>query len=242
MNDTIRNQLAPTGVLRAAVNLSNPLLVTGKAENGDPQGVSPEIAAAIAAALGVDCKLVTYSNPGLVADGMAKGEWDIGMIAIEPERAATIAFTAGYVQIEATYLVRADAPFRTVEEVDAPGVRIAVSGRSAYDLYLTRTLKHAELVRGSNLANATLVFGEEELPALAGLRPALMDDQKKFPGSRVLEGMFTAVAQAVGCNPANKEAGAWLSDFVEKLKADGTIQKWIDKHGVTGRLMVGDPR
>ncbi len=242
MNADVKQQLAPGGVLRAAINLSNPLLVTGKAANDDPQGVSPDMAAAVAAALGVDVKLVPYSNPGLVADGMAKGEWDIGMIAIEPERAATIAFTAGYVQIEATYLVRAGAPFQTVEEVDAPGVKIAVSGRSAYDLYLTRTLKHGELVRGSNLANATVVFGEQNLPALAGLRPALIEDQKKFPGSRILPGMFTAVAQAVGSNPANKEAAAWLSEFVEKLKADGTIQQWIDKHGVTGRLMVGDPR
>ncbi len=242
MLDKVRKQLAPTGVLRAAVNLSNPLLVTGKAENGDPEGVSPDMAAAVAAALGVGVKLVTYPNPGVLADGMAKGEWDIGMIAVEPARAETIAFTAAYTQIEATYLVRADAPFQSVGEVDAPGVKIAVSGRSAYDLYLSRTLKHAELVRGANLANSVEVFAEQNLPVLAGLRPALIEDQKKFEGSRILEGMFTSVEQAVGSNPANSQAAAWLSDFVEKLKADGTIQGWIDKHGVKGRLMVGNPR
>lgn len=242
MSDKVKDQLVPTGVLRAAVNLSNPLLVTGKAANGDPQGVSPDMAAAVAAALGVGLKLVTYPNPGLLADGMAKGEWDIGMIAVEPARAETIAFTAAYTQIEATYLVRGDTPFKTVEEVDAPGVQIAVSGRSAYDLYLTRTLKHAELVRGDNLAGSVVMFGEKQLPVLAGLRPALIEDQKKFAGSRILDGMFTSVEQAVGSNPANRESAAWLSDFVEKLKADGTIQKWIDNHGVTGRLMVGNPR
>lgn len=242
MIDKVKQQLVTTGVLRAAVNLSNPLLVTGKAANGDPQGVSPDMAAAVAAALGAGVKLITYPNPGLVADGMAKGEWDIGMIAAEPARAETIAFTAAYTQIEATYLVRADAPFQSIEQVDAPGVKIAVSGRSAYDLYLTRTLKHAELVRRETLAGSVELFDEENLPVLAGLRPALIEDQKKFKGSRILDGMFTAVAQAVGSNPANKEATAWLSDLVEKLKSDGTIQSWIDKHGVTGRLNVGDPR
>lgn len=242
MDANVKRQLAPTGILRAAVNLSNPLLVTGKAANGDPQGVSPDMAAAVGAALGVDVKLVTYPNPGVLADGMARGDWDIGMIAFEPARAETIAFTAAYTQIEATYLVRAGTPFQAVDQVDAPGVRIAVSARSAYDLYLTRTLKHAELVRRETLAGSVDLFDEENLPVLAGLRPALIEDQKRFPGSRILPGMFTAVAQAVGSNPANKEAAAWLSDFVEALKADGTIQKWIAKHGVTGRLMVGDPR
>jgi polar amino acid transport system substrate-binding protein len=242
MNDEVRQQLAPSGTLRAAINLSNPLLVTDKAANGDPQGVSPDMAAAVAAALGVGLKLVTYPNPGVLADGMAKGEWDIGMIAAEPARAETIAFTAAYTQIEATYLVRGDTHFQSIEEVDAPGVKIAVSGRSAYDLYLTRTLKHAELVRRETLAGSVTLFDEENLPVLAGLRPALIEDQKKFEGSRILDGMFTAVAQAVGSNPANKQATAWLSDFVEELKADGTIQKWINTHGVTGRLNVGNPR
>ena len=151
MSDIIRNQLAPNGVLRAAVNMGNPLLVTGTAANGDPQGVSPDMAAAVAASLGVELKLVPYPSPGVLADGMNENAWDIGMIAVEPARAETIAFTAPYVQIEATYLVRADSPFKTVEDVDSAGTKIAISARSAYDLYLIRSLKHAELVRAEGM-------------------------------------------------------------------------------------------
>ena len=242
MQDAVRAELAPGGVLRAGVNLGNPLLVTGKLANGDPDGVSPEMARAIAADLGVDVKLVPYPSPGMLADAMAGNEWDIGMIAVEPARAETIAFTAAYVQIEATYLVRDSGPFQSCADVDADGVRIAISARSAYDLYLSRNLKHAELVRGEGLGGAVKVFAEQNCPALAGLRPALLEDQKKIPGTRVLPGMFTSVLQAVGCNPKNKTAAQYLSDFVEAAKADGRVQGWIDKHGVTGRLMVGDPR
>jgi len=242
MKDAVRAELAPGGVLRAGINLGNPLLVTGRTANGDPVGVSPDMARAIAADLGVDLKLVPYPSPGLLADAMAANAWDIGMIAVEPARAETIAFTAAYVQIEATYLVREGAPFHACGDVDASGVRIAISARSAYDLYLTRRLKHAELVRGEGLAGAVQVFTDENCQALAGLRPALIEDREKLPGTRLLPDMFTSVQQAVGCNPNYRSATQYLSDFVEAAKADGRVQLWIDRHGVTGRLMPGDPR
>ena len=203
--------LAPNGVLRAAINLSNPLLVTGKAANGDPQGVSPDMAKAIAEKLGVRLQYVTYASPGELADGMAKGEWDIGLIAVEPARAETICFSPAYVEIEATYLVPENSRFQKIEDVDSKGTRIAISARSAYDLYLTRTLKHAELIRAQGLSVAAKMYGEEKLDALAGLRPALLDDAKIYPGSRILPGQFTAVQQAIGCNPKGK-AGA---EFIE---------------------------
>lgn len=242
MRDAARAELAPHGVLRAGINLGNPLLVTGKLANGDPDGVSPEMAKAIAADLGVKAQLVPFASPGALADAMGANGWDIGMIAVEPARAETIAFSAAYVQIEATYLVRDGSRFRSCADVDAPGVRIAISARSAYDLYLSRHLEHAELVRGEGLPGALKVFSDENCDALAGLRPALLEDAGKIAGAHVLDGMFTSVQQAVGCNPKNRNAARYISDFVERAKADGRVQSWIDRHGVTGRLAVGDPR
>ena len=238
MSDNLRAQLAPTGTLRAGINLANILLVTGRTGAGDPAGVSPDMAAMIAERLGVPLTLVPYPSPGAVADALERGEWDIGLIAYEPQRAETIAFAPAYVEIEATYLVPAGSAIRSLDEVDRPGVRIAVSDRSAYDLYLTRHLKHAELCRGPGLAGAFSRFADEGLEALAGLRPALTDDAAKLPGSRVLEGRFTAVGQAVGLAPGNPEALAFVTGLVDEARRSGLVARLIDRHGMTGRLRV----
>ena len=142
-------------------------------------------------------------------------------------------------QIEATYLVRGDSDARSHEDLDRPGVRIAVSAWSAYDLYLSRTLRHAELVRGDGLAGALEVFTSQSLEALAGLRPALLEDAQGIPGARVLDGHFTTVRQAIGVRPQNAAAAAFLARLVQELRADGTVQRLIDSHDVTGRLQVG---
>jgi len=232
--------LAPTGVLRAGINLSNVLLVTDKAANGDPVGVSPEMAAMIAERLGLPLELIPYDTPGEVADAI--DNWDIGLIAADPKRAETIAFTTAYVQVEATYLVPEDSPSQDIDDVDADGVQIAIAGRAAYDLFLDRHLKHAELKRGKGLVGAVALFREEKLDALAGLRPALLDNQKEFPGSRVLDGCYTTVQQAIGTRPQSKLAAEFLQAFVDETTGNGTVQGFIDKHGVTGRLSVANKR
>src|SRR3978361_1712864 len=145
------SQLAPHGVLRAGINLSNFLLVTGRPESGDPEGVAPSMAKAIADRLGVPVKYVPFPKPGELADQAGKDVWDIGLIGAEPARAEKIAFTAAYAEIEATYLVPAGSPLKTVADVDKPGVRIAVTARSAYDLWLERNIRHATLVRSNTL-------------------------------------------------------------------------------------------
>jgi len=240
----VRAELAPGGVLRAGINLSNILLVTGRGAAGEPEGVSPDLARAIAERLGLDVEYVTFPSPGELADAAEATEvtvaesWDIGLIAAEAKRAETIAFSPAYSEIEATYLVPAGSPIRTIEAVDRPGVRIAVSGRSAYDLYLTRTLTHAELVRGPGLDGAVEVFLAQKLDALAGLKPALMDNLAKLPGARILDGRFTAVQQAIGTQKHKTKAAAFLAAFVEEAKASGLVAELIDKHGVTGRLLV----
>jgi polar amino acid transport system substrate-binding protein len=225
-------ELAPTGTLRAGINLSNFLLVTGKAANGDPQGIAPDMAGEIAARLGVPLKLLPYANPGKLADAVA--EWDVGLIGAEPARAEQIAFSAAYLEIESTYLVPPGSKIRSVEEVDRPGVRIAVYGRSAYGLYLARSIKHAELVNAEGLDASWELFITQKLDALAGLRPRLVSDVEKLPGARVLDGRFTAVQQAVGTPKARTASAAFLAAFVEEAKASGLVARLIERHGVRG--------
>lgn len=240
MSPEILAQLAPTGSLRAGINLSNFLLVTGRTAEGDPRGVSPGMAAAIAAALGVPVKYVPYPKPGELADAVDSDAWDIGLIGAEPQRAERIAFTAAYAQIEATYLVPAGSPITTIEQVDQPGIRIAVTARSAYDLWLERNIRRATLLRTDTLDSALTRFIDEKLEVLAGLRPRLNTDLKTLPGARILDGKFTAVQQAIGTARKNTAAAAWLHDFVEQAKASGMVARLIAEHGVQG-LSVGDP-
>lgn len=241
MSQDVIAELAPTGVLRAGINMSNFLLVTGKAANGDPQGVSPDMAAEIARRLGVPLKLVPFKSPGELADMAGKDQWDIGLIGAEPQRAETIAFTPAYVEIEATYLVPAGSPIKSVAEVDRPGVRIAVTGRSAYGLWLDRNIKNAELVRSDTLDTALDQFVRDKLDALAGLRPRLITDVEKLPGARILDGQFSAVQQAVGTARKNTAGAAFLRKVVEEAKASGLVAKLIESHKVVGRLSVAPP-
>ena len=234
VNSDILAQLAPTGALRAGINMSNFLLVTGKAANGDPEGVSPDVAAEIARRLGVPLKLVAFKSPGELGDQAGKNVWDIGNIGAEPQRAKTIAFTAAYCEIESTYLVPAGSPIKAIADVDKPGNRIAVAGRSAYGLWLENNIKHAKLVTTEGLDGSFNAFVADKLEALAGLRPRLIEDVKKLPGARILDGQFSAVQQAVGTAKANVAAAAWLAQVVEELKASGFIAKLIEKHKVNG--------
>ena len=240
MNDKIRAQLAPTGVLRAGINLSNFLLVTGRSESGEPTGVAPDMAREIATALGVPVKYVTFKSPGELGDQVGKDVWDIGLIGAEPQRAEKIQFTAAYVEIEATYMVPEGSPIKSIADVDRKGVRIAVSARSAYDLWLVNNIRNATLVQVSGLDAAYEKFMSDKLEVLAGLRPGLLKDVEKAPGLKILDGKFTAVQQAVGTAKANVEAAAFLADFVEEAKKSGMVQGFIDRHKVKG-LSVAPP-
>ncbi len=234
MSPEIIAQLAPTGVLRAGINLSNFLLVTGKSPAGDPEGVSPDMAREIASRLNVPVKYVPFKSPGELADQAGRDVWDIGLIGAEPQRAEQITFTAAYVEIEATYLVPAGSALKSIAEVDAAGVRIAVTGRSAYGLWLDRNIKHAELVRTDTIASAYERFAQEKLDALAGLRPGLLADLDKQPGARILDGKFTSVQQAIGTGKKNTAGAAYLRAFVEEAKASGLVARLIERHKVRG--------
>jgi len=227
-------ELAPTGTLRAGINMSNFLLVSGGLVDGVPVGVSPDLARAIAAKLGVPVQLVPYPSPGLLADDAGKGIWDIGLIGAEPARALTIDFTPAYAEIESTYLVPAGSPIQSIADVDRPGVRIAVTARAAYDLWLEANIKHATLVRANGLDGAYDLFVKDGLDVLAGLRPRLLNDVAKLPGARILDGQFAAVQQAVGTAKGNASALAFLQGFIAEAKASGLIAGLIARHNVQG--------
>jgi len=238
MPQEVVSELAPTGVLRAAINMGNFLLVTGRTSAGDPEGVAPDMAREIASQLGVPVAYVPYARPGELADAAGSGVWDIGLIGAEPQRAEKIAFTPAYVEIEATYLVPAGSPLQTIADVDKRGRRVGVTARSAYGLWLENNYKEGELLQFDNAEAALKAFDGEKLDAYAGLRPGLIDLQKARPGSRILDGQFTAVQQAVGTARSNAAGATFLRDFVEEAKKSGLVAGLIEKHKVTGRLSV----
>jgi len=238
MIEQIRNELAPTGKLRVAINLGNFLLVTGKSSSGDPEGVSPDMAHAIAAQLEVPVEFVLFDTPGAIADAATDDVWDIGNIGAEPERAKVITFTTAYCEIESTYLVPAGSTLRSVDEVDSEGIRIAVYGRAAYGLWLSDNIQHAQLLKTEGMDASFDLFVEQQLDALAGLRTRLVADAQRLPGSRVLDGQFSAVQQAIGTKPERKLSHAFLQEFVDHAKASGLVAKLMAKHGVTKLLSV----
>lgn len=237
----VRQQLAPTGVLRAGINMSNFLLVTSKDAEGLPEGVSPALAKAIADKLSVPVQLISYPGPGALADALAEGAWDIGNIANEKERAKTICFSPAYCDIQATYLVPAGSAIQKMEDVDKPNVRIVAKERSAYDLWLTENIKNATIIRTKSIDESFTAFCEEGYEVLAGLRPKLLDEAAKLPGSTILTGSFTVIGQSVGCKRNLPEAAAFLHQFVEEAKTSGLISSLIEKYGVQGKLAPAAP-
>ena len=226
--------IAPTGTLRVGLNYQNFLLVLKDAPDGTPRGIAPDLGRELARRLGVPVEFVPYENAGRLADSVGEGRWDVAFLGSEPSRASTIAFSAAYLEIPVTFLVPPGSPSRTVAEVDREGVRIAVSEKSAYDLYLTRTLKHAKLVRVAGIPASFERFRDDKLEALGGLKPQLVADQQKLPGSRVLEGQVTGVQQSIGTPRARTQAAAFLREFVEDIKASGLVGRTIEANGVRG--------
>lgn len=229
----VRRQMAPTGTLRVALNLSNFLLVSRGDAEAEPSGIAPDVGREIARRLQVPVAFVRFPNPGELAAAVSRDAWDVGLIGADPLRAAEIAFTKAYLEIEASYLVRGDSPIRSFADVDRPGVRIAVGDKTAYDMYLRRTLQHATLHRAQGLEASYQLFVDQQLDALAGLRPRLAEDQARLSGSRVLDGRFMAVQQAIGVPIARTLAAAWLERFVQDIKR-GLVAQLIAKHAVRG--------
>ncbi len=229
-----RAELAPTGTLRAGINYGNVILAKKDKATGESSGVAIDLARELGRRVGVPVEIVAYDSVGSMVDGARAGAWDIAFLGADPARAAEISFTAAYVELEATYLVPAGSPLRSIADVDREGVRVAAPARAAYELFLTRSLQRATLVRaqGADAAVDLLVTGQVE--ALAGLRQALIAPAAKLPGSRILDGQFMAVQQAVGV-PKGRDTGVtYLRGFVEEAKASGLVARAIEKTGAIG--------
>jgi|TARA_B110000305_G_scaffold83650_1_gene94155 polar amino acid transport system substrate-binding protein len=237
-SDIVKQQLAPTGVLRAGINLSNFLLVSGQLADGSPDGISPDIARYIATRLDVPCKLVTFDRPGQLADAVNENIWDIGNIAFEAERAQTLDFSNPYVLIEANFLFRQDEDFVSNDDVDREAVRIAVSERSAYDLWLTDNFKRAQIVRAPSIKAAHKMFFENEVNVLASLKPKLLEDMVSHEGLRLIEMPFTAVKQSVGIAKGKPEAVAFLNALITDLARDGWVATQLRHHDVAEKLGI----
>jgi polar amino acid transport system substrate-binding protein len=230
----VRSELAPTDTLRVGVNHGNFLLVTPGSSRTTPLGIVPDLARELGRRLDVPVAFVGFDTAGQLADAVRTGTWDVAFLGAEPQRADEIAFTAAYLEIPASYLVPAGSPIRSIADVDREGIRIAVADKSAFELFLSRTLKHARLARVQGLDASFDLFVAEKLDALAGLRPKLLTDVEKLPGARILEGQFTAVQQAIG-TPKGRAAGAkYLRAFVEEAKASGFVAEAIARNAVKG--------
>jgi polar amino acid transport system substrate-binding protein len=222
-------------VLRAGINLSNPLLVSGNGQGGAPVGLSPSMATALADALAVPLDLVTFADPGELVDALASDDVDIGNIGADPSRAKYLAFSAPYCEIDATYLVRGESSIARVDEVDRPGVRIASKRRAAYTLWLDRNIVHAELIHTDSVDSSLEIFVAEDVEVLAGLRPRLLSDAERIPGGRLLDGRFTSVQQAIGMHRNREPAGlAYLERFVHGAIESGFVAALIEYHAVRG--------
>jgi polar amino acid transport system substrate-binding protein len=239
LTDVARSELAPTGCVRVGINFGNALLAS-RDESGSPRGIAVTLAQEMAQQLRLPIEIVSYSSAGRMADGAVAGTWDVAFLAADPDRAAEIDFSAPYLEIDTTYLVWAQSRIMTLADVDAPGVRISVTRKSAYDLFLARNLKHAALVRASVPEASMDLFFAEKLDALAGLKPLLMELAEKHPGTRVLSGSFATVYQAVGVPKGRSEAARWIRGFVERIKASGFVAGTIEQNRVRG-VSVASP-
>jgi polar amino acid transport system substrate-binding protein len=230
----VRADFAPMGKMRVGINYGNPLFAVKDAKTGEGSGVAVDLARELGRRLGVPVELVGYNSGGQVTAGLRAGGWDVAFIAFEQGRADEISFSAPFAEIDATYLVHAGSALRTAADVDQKGVRIAVTAKGGNDLYLTRTLKNATLVRIPTPQAALKQFVTEKLDAYAGLKPTLLRNAEKYPGLRVVEGRYTVIGYSAGV-PKGREAGAkYLAEFIEDAKRSGLVAKSIEKSGVRG--------
>ncbi|MBU67657.1 MAG: ABC transporter substrate-binding protein [Cupriavidus sp.] len=232
--DDVRRELAPTGIFRASINVGNPILANLDAD-GKPFGVSVDLAGEFARRLGIPLELVVFDSAGKSVDAVTAEQADFGFFAVDPVRGAGIAFSAPYVLIEGAYLVKNDSPVRTNDEVDRAGRSVVVGTGSAYDLYLTRALQHAQIVRAPTSPSVVQTFLEQDADVAAGVRQQLEADAARTPGLRLLPGRFMVIQQAMGIPKARSpEAVDVLRQFVEEMKASGFVADALARHGIEG--------
>jgi polar amino acid transport system substrate-binding protein len=235
IDSSLRDAFTPIGKLRASINLGNPILASKDASTGKPTGVSVDLADEFARRLGVEIELVVFDAAGKSVEALAEERADIGFFAVDPVRGAGIAFSAPYVLIEGFYLVRRESSIRTNAQVDSEINRVAVGQGSAYDLYLTRELQHARIVRAPTSPAVVPTFVEQGLEVAAGVRQQLEADAARTPGLRLLDERFMVISQAMGMPKSRGNAAAnTLRLFVEEMKKSGFVADALARHGIAG--------
>ena len=227
-------ELAPAGTLRVALNFGNPILASRHPSTGEPQGVSIDLSRELARRLGLPLEFVRYETAGKVVEGLKSGAWDVAYLAIDPVRAAEIEYSAAYVLIEGAYLVTQGSPIHGNAEVDRDGVRVVVGAGSAYDLFLTRELKQATMVRAASSQAVSDLFMAQKLEVAAGVKQQLEADAQRIPGLRLLDGRFMVIHQAIGTPKGRHDAAAYLREFVEAMKASGFVARALLRNGIEG--------
>jgi len=236
---SIVQAFTPTGRLRASINLGNPILAGRDPASGEPKGVSIDLARAFAERLGVELDLVVFDTAGKSVDAVAAEQADIGFFAIDPKRGEHIRFTGPYVLIEGCYLVRADSPLQANDEVDRAGTRVVVGRGSAYDLFLSREIRNAQLVPAPSSPVVVQHFVDSGAEVAAGVKQQLQQDAKRLGGLRLLPGRFMVIRQAMGCPKSRGEdAAAALASFVEEMKASGFVAQALARHGIEGATVA----
>ena len=237
MNSTaqVAQSLAPSGKIKASINLGNPILANKDPQTGLPVGVSVDLAKALAKKLGLELELVVFDSAGESVQAVKEERADFGFFAVDPVRGEGIAFTDPYVLIEGSYLVRNDSPLHANEEVDKEGIRVTVGKGSAYDLFLTRELKHATLVRSPTSPTVVDYFMDNQIEVAAGVKQQLEFDQKRFNNLRLLPGRFMVIQQAMGI-PKSRSAQAhqYLIEFVKEMKSSGMVTQSLKNHHIEG--------
>lgn len=236
VSEALRKEFAPTGTLRAGVNFGNNAIAQREPAGGPPRGVGPSLARELARQLGVPITYVVYDAAGKMGDSVK--EWDVAMLAVDPKRSETIAFSAPYVNIEGAYMVRANSSYRTNEDLDRKGTRIAVGAKSGYDLYLSRQLKQAELVRFPTSPAAADAFLGGELDATANVKNILLARSKGRADVRLIEPAFMVIGQAAGVPQGRPNAAAFLRRFVEEQKVNGFVERALKESGVTDAVVA----
>lgn len=230
--------VAPGGTLRAAINFGNPILATKDAATSEPRGVSVDLARELGRRLGVPVQLVLYTAAGKVVEGLKAGEWDVGFVAIDPVRAADMDYTAPYVIIEGAYLVPQNSPIRHNGEVDRAGIRVVVGAGSAYDLFLTRELKQASIVRASTSPAVVDTMVAQGVEVAAGVKQQLEADARRIPGVRLLEGRFMVINQALAAPKGRADGVRYLAEFIEDMKASGFVADALRRHRIEGAAIA----
>lgn len=238
VTEAAKRELAPTGKLRAGMNLGNALFTTKDPATGKLRGVAVDLMDELGRHLGVPVEMVVHVTPGDVADAAGNNTWDVAILAIAAARAQTITFSPPITEIEASYVVHKDSPLRSASQVDAKGVRIAAPNKAGYELYLTQTLKSATLVKTDGFDRSIEVFNKRGAEALAGLKPAILESMQKMPDGRILDGRFMTVNHGL-CTPRGRAAAdEYLKAFVADVIASGFVARSIERHKVAGLSAV----